>query len=82
MLEARGDQRLAQEANLVDVAPRDQLLDRNVAAELAIVGARHPAEAAAAMLAQDLIAIGVAELGTDHGDSLGRELDGRELAGG
>jgi hypothetical protein len=62
VLEASGDQGLAQEPDLAHVAARDQLLDRDVAAELAVVGARHPAEAAAAMLAEDLVAVWIAEL--------------------
>jgi hypothetical protein len=60
VLEPRGDQDLALEPRLVDVAARQQLLDRDVAAELAIVGARHPAEAAAAVLAEELVALAVA----------------------
>ena len=63
VLEARGDQRLAQEADLVDVAARDQLLDRDVAPEVAVVRAEHPAQAAAAVLAEDHVALGVAVLG-------------------
>ena len=62
VLEARGDQGLAQEADLADVAARDQLLDRDVAAEVEVVGARHAAEAAATVLAEDLVAARVTEL--------------------
>src|SRR5204862_3210733 len=58
----RGDQRLALEANLADVAARQQLLDRDIAGELAVARARHPAEAAAPVLGQDLIAVAVADL--------------------
>jgi hypothetical protein len=67
MLEARGDQGFAQEARFVDVAMRKQLLDGHVASELAVVSARDAAEAAAAVLRDDLVAVGVAELGGGNG---------------
>jgi hypothetical protein len=67
VLEARGDQRLAKEPHLADMASCQQLLDRDVAAELDIMGARHAAEAAAAVLAEDLIARGVATQGIGAG---------------
>jgi hypothetical protein len=63
VLEAGGDQGLAQEPDLADVAAGDQLLDRDIAAELAVVGAGHAAQAAAAVLAEDVVAERIAELG-------------------
>ena len=62
VLEASGDQRLAQEAHLAEVASRDQLLDRDVAAQVAIVRTGDAAEAASAVLVNDLVAIGIAQL--------------------
>jgi hypothetical protein len=61
VLEARRDQCFAQKANLAEIATREQLLDRDLAAEIAVVGAEHAADAAAAMLAEDLVAIRVAD---------------------
>jgi hypothetical protein len=62
VLEARSDQRFAKEADLVHVAARDQFLDGDISAELAIVGARDAAEAAAAMFVEDLVAVWIADL--------------------
>jgi hypothetical protein len=67
VLEARGDEGLAEEADLADVGARDELLDRDVAAELAVVDAGDAAEAAAAVLADDLVALGCARLGGGGG---------------
>src|SRR5262245_47184575 len=58
VLEPRPDQRLAQKPQLVDRASRDELLDRDVAAEATIVGARYAAETAAAVLAENLVSPG------------------------
>src|SRR5262249_48158426 len=71
MLEARGDQRLAQEADLADVIARDQLLDGDVASEVDVVRARHAAQATAAVLAEDVVALGVAGLAAGHGGGRG-----------
>ena len=81
VLEPRGDQRLAQEANLVDVAARDQLLDRDVAPELAVMGARHSPEAAATVLAHDVVALGVAVMGAERRAWIGARLAVRPLVG-
>src|SRR5262249_14922932 len=62
MLEARGDQYLTQKANLVRRAARMKLLDRDIAAELAVERARHAAEAAAVVLAEDLVTPGAAKV--------------------
>jgi hypothetical protein len=63
MLEPRRrDQGLAQQANLADSPSRQELLDGDVAAELAIVDTRHATETAAAVLRDDLVAVTIAEL--------------------
>src|SRR5262249_50867387 len=60
MLEAGGDQRFAQEADLADVAARDQFLGNYVAAEFHLLGAQDAAQTGAAMLAKRAIPVGIA----------------------
>jgi hypothetical protein len=48
-------------------AARDQLLDSDLAAELAIMSARDATDSAAAMLAEDLVALGRTERGGSEG---------------
>src|SRR6185436_19089810 len=62
VLEPRGDQRLAEEPHLAGVAAPEHLLDRDLAGELLVVGARDGAEAAAAVLAEDVVALAIADL--------------------
>src|ERR1044071_5077952 len=71
MLEACGDECLAQEANLADMAAGDQLLDRDVATELDVVSARHAAQPAAPMLAENVITLRIA-MPRDQGHSARR----------
>jgi hypothetical protein len=56
VLEARGDQRLAEEAGLGRRAAVQQLLDGDRPAELEVAGPHHAAEAAAAVLLDHLVA--------------------------
>ena len=60
VLEARGDDRLADEARLRARRPREQLLQRDVAAEVAIGRAQDAADTTATVLADDLVAVRIA----------------------
>ena len=62
MLETRGDQGFAQEANFADVATREELLDGHITSKLSIAGLGDAAEAAATMLRDHLVAVGVANV--------------------
>src|SRR5262249_33236755 len=60
LLEARGAERLAEDPELRAPAAALQLLDRDVAPELAVVPAQHDAETATALLAEYVVAIALA----------------------
>src|SRR5262249_9443464 len=64
VLEPSGDEGLAQEASLLETAAGDQFLDCDISVEDEVAGARHSAEAAAAMLPDDLVALRVMDLDT------------------
>ena len=61
VLEARGDQGLSDEARLSGVARPEQLLDGDLAIELAIVGDHYSAETAARMFGAEVVARAIAK---------------------